>query len=100
MAQPIGMKACSISLVFPYSVENGVSNKGEGGFKIESVENGVTDRNPGVFKVYNLLKLALIFPYFAENGGPNRSTVKFGFDIHLNIGRPIGAKVCYGFLVN
>jgi hypothetical protein len=93
MAQPIGMKSCSISLVPPYSVGNGVSNKGEVGFKIESVENGVTNRNSGVFKVYNLLKLALILPYFAENGASKRSTVKFSFDIHLNMASPILSKV-------
>jgi hypothetical protein len=56
MAPPIGMKACLISLVSPYSVENGASN-----------------RTAGVFKVYSLLKLALVFPFSAENGASNRS---------------------------
>jgi hypothetical protein len=55
MAQPIGMKACLISLGSPYSVENGASN---------------------------------------------RSTVKFSLDIHLNMARPIVAKVSLCFIVN
>jgi hypothetical protein len=55
MAQPIGMKACLIPLISPYSTENGASN---------------------------------------------RSEVKFSFDIHLNMARPIGAQVCLGFIVN
>jgi hypothetical protein len=46
MAPPIGMKTYLISLGFPYSVENGASN-----------------RNAGVFKVYILLKLALVFSF-------------------------------------
>jgi hypothetical protein len=52
-----------------------------------------------VFKVYKLLKLALVFPYSAENGASNRSKVQFSFDIQLNMARPIGAKVCLGFIV-
>ena len=51
MAQPIGMKACLISLSSPYSVENGATNK-----------------NAGVFNFYKLLKLTLIFPYSTEAG--------------------------------
>ena len=39
-------------------------------------------------------------PYSVENGASNRSTVKFSFDIHLNMARPIEAKVCLGFIVN
>ncbi len=60
MAHPIGMKAFFISLVSPYSVENGarpIAVKSD--LKTESVENGATYRNAGVFKVYSLLKLAL-----------------------------------------
>jgi hypothetical protein len=66
----------------------------------ESVENGATNRNVGMFKVYILLELALVFPYSAENCVSNRSKVEFSFDIHLNMARPIGAKVCFGFIVN
>jgi hypothetical protein len=68
--------------------------------KAESVENGATSRNAGVIKVYTLLKLALVFPYSAENGASNSSSVKFSFDIHLNMARPIGTKVSLGFKVN
>jgi hypothetical protein len=39
-------------------------------------------------------------PYSTENGASNRSEVKFSFDIHLNMARPIGAQVCIGFIVN
>jgi hypothetical protein len=35
-----------------------------------------------------------------ENGASNRSKDEFSFDIHLNMARPIGAKVCLGFIVN
>ncbi len=42
----------------------------------------------------------LVSAYSAENGASNRSEVKFRFDIHLNMARPIGAKVCSSFIVN
>jgi hypothetical protein len=44
--------------------------------------------------------ISLSSPYSVENGASNRSTVKFRFDIHLNMARPIEAKVCLGFIVN
>ncbi len=44
--------------------------------------------------------ISLGSPYSVENGASNRSTVKFSFDIHLNMARPIEAKVCLGFIVN
>jgi hypothetical protein len=68
MAQQIGMKAGLIPLGFPYSVENGATN-----------------RNGGVLKIYNLLKLALIFPYSAENGASNRSPGVFRFYSQLKL---------------
>ena len=83
MAQLIERKACLLLLVSPYSVENGATN-----------------RNTGVLNLYKLLKLALVYPYSTENGASNRSQVMFSFDIHLNMARPIGAKVCLGFRVS
>jgi hypothetical protein len=53
MAQQIGMKACLISIVSAYSVENGATNK-----------------NAGVFNLF--LKLAVVFRYSTENGASNR----------------------------
>jgi hypothetical protein len=44
--------------------------------------------------------ISLGSPYSVENGASNRSTVKFRFDIHLNMARPIKAKECLGFIVN
>ena len=67
MAQPIGMKACLISIVSAYSVENGATNK-----------------NAGVLNFYKLLKLAVVFPYSTENGASNRIQVIFCFEQPLN----------------
>jgi hypothetical protein len=39
------------------------------------------------------LEAGAVFPYSTEKGASNRSTVKFSFDIHLNMAHPIGAKV-------
>ena len=44
--------------------------------------------------------ISLGSPYSVENGASNGSTVKFSFDIHLNMAHPIEAKVCLGFIVN
>ncbi len=43
--------------------------------------------------------IPLVSPYSIENGASNRSEVKFSFDIHLNMVRPIGAQVCLGYIV-
>jgi len=67
MAQPIGMKACLISIVSAYCVENSATNK-----------------NTGVLNFYKLLKLAVVSPYSTENGASNRIQVIFCFEQSLN----------------
>jgi hypothetical protein len=44
--------------------------------------------------------ISLVSAYSVENGASNRSKVKFSFDIHLKMARPIGGKVCLCFIVN
>ncbi len=44
--------------------------------------------------------ISLDSPYSVENGASNRSTVKFSFDIHMNMAHPIEAKVSLDFIVN
>ncbi len=44
--------------------------------------------------------ISLFSAYSVENGASNRSKDEFSFDIHLNMARPIGAKVYLGFIVN
>jgi hypothetical protein len=44
--------------------------------------------------------ISLASAYSVENGAPNRSKVKFSFDIHLKMARPIGGGVRLCFIVN
>ncbi len=44
--------------------------------------------------------ISLGSPYSVENGASNRNAGVFSFESHLNMARPIEAKVYWGFILN
>ncbi len=78
MAQPIGMQACLISLVSPYSVENGATN-----------------RNTDVFNFYTLLKLALSFHILLKMARPIGAKGVFRFYSQLKLAFSLSLSEVY-----